>query len=64
MTATLIVPCAAPLRPGEERRPKWMLTTPDGRMLVVRAAGSITNRFCSQFRNVATGTRSSAANAT
>jgi hypothetical protein len=41
MTATLIVPCAAPLRPGEERRPKWMLTTPDGRMLVVRAAGSI-----------------------
>jgi hypothetical protein len=38
---TLIVPCGAPLRPGAERRPKWLLTTPQGQLLVARAAETV-----------------------
>ncbi len=38
---TLIIPCGAPLARGAERRPKWLLTTPEGQMLVARAAASL-----------------------
>ncbi|HVY15779.1 MAG TPA: hypothetical protein VHB27_11140 [Rhodopila sp.] len=38
---TLIVPCGAPLKPGSERRPKWLLTTPAGQLLVARAAETV-----------------------
>ncbi|HET6607981.1 MAG TPA: hypothetical protein VFG62_14985 [Rhodopila sp.] len=38
---TLIVPCGAPLRPGSERRPKWLLTTPQGQLLAARAAETV-----------------------
>lgn len=38
---TLIIPCAAPLRRGSERRPKWLLTTPEGQLLVAKAASSV-----------------------
>jgi hypothetical protein len=37
----MIVPCAAPL--GESKtRPKWLLTTPDGKLLVQQAASCVT----------------------
>ena len=38
---TLIIPCAAPLRPGSRLRPKWLLTTPGGQLLVTRAAATV-----------------------
>jgi hypothetical protein len=40
--ATLIIPCAAPLRgSGKPTRPKWLLTTPQGRLLVTCATESV-----------------------
>lgn len=38
---TLIVPCAASIDPIAPRRPKYLLTTPEGKLLVQRAAESV-----------------------
>ena len=38
---TLILPCAAPSPTASSSRPKWLLTTPDGDLLVRRAAASL-----------------------
>jgi hypothetical protein len=38
---TLIVPCAAPIGDHQSPRPKWLLTTPDGELLVMRAIAAV-----------------------
>ncbi len=41
MTETLLLPCAGLSSRYQGVRPKWMLTTPDGRLAVQRAAASV-----------------------
>jgi len=41
---TLVVPCAAPLDRSTDAKPKWLLTAPDGELLVMRAIASIPRR--------------------
>jgi hypothetical protein len=41
MTETLLLPCAGLSTRYRNMRPKWMLTTPDGRLAIQRAAASI-----------------------
>jgi len=38
---TLILPCAAPVRPAPARRPKWLLTAPSGELILQLAAASV-----------------------
>jgi hypothetical protein len=41
LTWTLILPCAAPLPAPPARRPKWLLTAPNGELFVRTAADSV-----------------------